>query len=278
MWTTFVEGGKGSRGAPSTHACAGRTGRRSKPPPQFGHTFDRTASTQSRQNVHSYEQIIASVALGASGRLQFSHVGRSSSMFALCQGAFPHRSTRREDAGSPRPCAPSNGRTLAGAELVPGWQRWLCLVGIAGRTLGGILVETPGDIGSSGGDRVAERVRVREISNQEGNRLLRIVRRSTGSVVTWRRAQMVLLSAQGVDVAEIAQVTFTSPDRVRDVLHNFNLDGVRLAVATLPRRPPADFHPGAAPPDQAARPIASPGPRPAVLHLVIDEAGRVPGR
>jgi hypothetical protein len=36
---------------------------------------------------------------------------------------------------------------------------------------------------------------------------------------------MVLLSAQGMDVAEIAQVTFTSPGRVRDVLHNFNLDG-----------------------------------------------------
>jgi hypothetical protein len=49
LWTTFVEGGKGSRGAPSIHACAGRTGRRAKPPPQFGHTFDRTLSTQSRQ-------------------------------------------------------------------------------------------------------------------------------------------------------------------------------------------------------------------------------------
>jgi transposase len=72
---------------------------------------------------------------------------------------------------------------------------------------------------------VAERVRVRDITNDEGNRLLRIVRRSSGSVVTWRRAQMVLLSAQGVDVAQIAQVTFASPDRVRDVLHNFNLDG-----------------------------------------------------
>jgi transposase len=72
---------------------------------------------------------------------------------------------------------------------------------------------------------VAERVRVRGITNEEGNRLLRIVRRSSGSVVTWRRAQMVLLSAQGMDVPAIAQVTFTSPDRVRDVLHNFNLDG-----------------------------------------------------
>jgi hypothetical protein len=36
-------------------------------------------------------------------------------------------------------------------------------------------------------------VQVRTISNDEGNRLLRIVRRGTGSVVTWRRAQMVLL-------------------------------------------------------------------------------------
>ena len=68
-------------------------------------------------------------------------------------------------------------------------------------------------------------IRVREISNEEGNRLLRIVRRSSGSVVTWRRAQMVLLSAQGMDVAQIAQVAFTSPDRVRAVIHNFNDDG-----------------------------------------------------
>lgn len=72
---------------------------------------------------------------------------------------------------------------------------------------------------------MAERVRVREISNEEGNRLLRTVRRSSGSVVTWRRSQMVLLSAQGMDVGQIAQVTFTSPDRVRDVIHNFNADG-----------------------------------------------------
>lgn len=72
---------------------------------------------------------------------------------------------------------------------------------------------------------MAERVRVRDITNDEGNRLLRIVRRSSGSVVTWRRAQMVLLSAQGMDVAAIAGVSFTSPDRVRDVIHNFNSDG-----------------------------------------------------
>ncbi|MFK0127044.1 IS630 family transposase [Streptomyces nigra] len=72
---------------------------------------------------------------------------------------------------------------------------------------------------------MAERVRVREIDDDEGRRLLRIIRRGTGSVVTWRRAQMVLLSAQGMPVAKIAEVTFTSADRVRDVLHNFNADG-----------------------------------------------------
>jgi hypothetical protein len=58
-------------------------------------------------------------------------------------------------------------------------------------------------------------------------------------VVTWRRAQMILLSAQGMPVPRIAEVTFTSADRVRDVIHNFNLDGFN---ALYPRyragRPP----------------------------------------
>ncbi|MER7008584.1 IS630 family transposase [Dactylosporangium sp. NPDC000555] len=76
--------------------------------------------------------------------------------------------------------------------------------------------------------------------------MLRIVRRSSGSVVTWRRAQMILLSAQGMDPARIAEVTFTSPDRVRDVIHNFNADGFdslypryrggRPPTFTLPQR------------------------------------------
>ena len=72
---------------------------------------------------------------------------------------------------------------------------------------------------------VREGLRVREITDEEGNRLLRIVRRSSGSVVTWRRSQMVLLSAQGMDVAQIAKVAFTSADRVREVVNNFNDDG-----------------------------------------------------
>ena len=53
---------------------------------------------------------------------------------------------------------------------------------------------------------MAEPVRVREIEGNEGQRLLRIIRRGTGSVVTWRRAQMVLLSAQVMPVARIGAV------------------------------------------------------------------------
>jgi len=72
---------------------------------------------------------------------------------------------------------------------------------------------------------VSERLRVREIDDDEGQRLVRIIRRGSGSVVTWRRAQMVLLSAQGMDAVAIAKVAFTSEDRVRDVIRNFNADG-----------------------------------------------------
>jgi hypothetical protein len=39
--------------------------------------------------------------------------------------------------------------------------------------------------------------RVRDIDNDEGHQLLRIVQRDARSVVTWRPAQVVLLSAQG---------------------------------------------------------------------------------
>src|ERR1700685_4049469 len=50
---------------------------------------------------------------------------------------------------------------------------------------------------------------------------------------------MVLLSAQGMDVAQIAKVAFTSPDRVRSVLHNFNADGFdSLAPRYAGGRPP----------------------------------------
>jgi transposase len=93
---------------------------------------------------------------------------------------------------------------------------------------------------------MAERVRVRDLTPIEGNKLLRIVRRGSGSVVRWRRAQIVLWSAQAMDVPAIARIAFTSEDRVREVIHNFNADGFdslapkyaggRPAKFTLPER------------------------------------------
>lgn len=72
---------------------------------------------------------------------------------------------------------------------------------------------------------MAERVQVRALAPAEGNKLLGIVRRGSGSVVRWRRAQIVLWSAQAMDVPAIARIAFTSEDRVREVIHNFNADG-----------------------------------------------------
>jgi transposase len=86
---------------------------------------------------------------------------------------------------------------------------------------------------------MAERVAVREISNEEDRKLLSIVRRGSGSVVRWRRAQIVLWSAQHMDVPAIAKIAFTSEDRVREVIHNFNRDGFdSLAPKYSGGRPP----------------------------------------
>jgi hypothetical protein len=100
---------------------------------------------------------------------------------------------------------------------------------------------------------VAERVRVREIDDDEGRRLVRIIRRGSGSVVTWRRAPTVLLSAQGMDVLAIAKVAFTSEDRVRDVIRNFNADGFSSLYPKVPRWAPAEVHAAAAAGDQEDR-------------------------
>ena len=73
-------------------------------------------------------------------------------------------------------------------------------------------------------------VRVRRLTDAEGRELQRIVRRGSGksdnSVVKWRRALVVLASAGGNDVAVIARMVQTSPDRVREMIHRFNERGM----------------------------------------------------
>src|SRR5919108_2362547 len=55
-----------------------RIGLRTSSPPQFGHTKPSFCEAQSRQNVHSKEQIYASFESGGRSRSQHSQFGRSS--------------------------------------------------------------------------------------------------------------------------------------------------------------------------------------------------------
>jgi hypothetical protein len=66
---------------------------------------------------------------------------------------------------------------------------------------------------------------MREIDDDEGQRLVRVIQRGSGSVVTWRRAQIALPSAQGMDAAAIARVAFIRGVRACTVICNFGAGG-----------------------------------------------------
>ncbi len=124
---------------------------------------------------------------------------------------------------------------------------------------------------------MAERVAVRDISNEEGNKLLSIIRRGSGSVVRWRRAQIVLWSAQHMDVPAIAKIAFTSEDRVREVIHNFNRDGFDSLAPKYAGGPAAQVQRRRAGRGQEDRSRPSDRLRRALLDLVAHQAGRPPG-
>ena len=73
---------------------------------------------------------------------------------------------------------------------------------------------------------VADPVRVRRLSDQEGQQLLRITRRGTGSPIRLRRAMVVLASAGGNTVPAIARLVQASEDTIRQVIHRFNEMGM----------------------------------------------------
>ncbi|MET7726466.1 IS630 family transposase [Streptomyces mirabilis] len=73
---------------------------------------------------------------------------------------------------------------------------------------------------------MAEPVRVRRLTDQEGQRLQQIVRRGGTSSVRYRRAMMLLASAGGNRVPVIAQLVQADEDTVRDVIHRFNEIGL----------------------------------------------------
>ncbi|MEY9962750.1 hypothetical protein ABIA33_000776 [Streptacidiphilus sp. MAP12-16] len=69
---------------------------------------------------------------------------------------------------------------------------------------------------------MAEPVRVRRLTDQEGQKLQQIVRRGSTSSVRYRRAMMLLASAGGNRVPVIAQLVQADEDTVRDVIHRFS--------------------------------------------------------
>ncbi|MEU0431914.1 IS630 family transposase [Streptomyces sp. NPDC006290] len=73
---------------------------------------------------------------------------------------------------------------------------------------------------------MAQPVRVRTLTKQEGQKLLRIVRRGSTSTVQFRRAMMLLASAGGNTVPVIARLVQADEDTVRDVIHKFNEIGL----------------------------------------------------
>jgi transposase len=73
---------------------------------------------------------------------------------------------------------------------------------------------------------MADPVRVRRLTDHEGQRLQQIVRRGTGSAVRLRRAMVVLASAGGNTVPAIARLVQGDEDAVRGVIHRFNEMGM----------------------------------------------------
>jgi transposase len=73
---------------------------------------------------------------------------------------------------------------------------------------------------------VAEPVRTRRLTDQEGQRLTQIVRRGRGESIRVRRAMMITASASGTPVPAIARLVATDEDTVRDVIHAFNERGL----------------------------------------------------
>src|SRR6266568_493177 len=73
---------------------------------------------------------------------------------------------------------------------------------------------------------MAEPVRARRLTDQEGRRLLQIVRRGKHGSVRVRRAMIIMASASGTLVPAIARLVAAGEDTVRDVIHAFNAKGL----------------------------------------------------
>ena len=73
---------------------------------------------------------------------------------------------------------------------------------------------------------MAEPVRARRLSDDEGRRLQQIVRRGKHGSIRVRRAMIIMASASGTPVSAIARLVAADEDTVRDVVHAFNEKGL----------------------------------------------------
>jgi transposase len=73
---------------------------------------------------------------------------------------------------------------------------------------------------------MAEPVRARRLSQDEGRRLQQIVRRGKHGSIRVRRAMIIMASASGTPVPAIARLVAADEDTVRDVIHAFNAEGL----------------------------------------------------
>src|SRR3954471_19204653 len=73
---------------------------------------------------------------------------------------------------------------------------------------------------------MAEPVRARRLTDDEGRRLQQLVRRGKHESIRVRRALIIMASASGTPVPAIAHLVAADEDTVRDVIHAFNERGM----------------------------------------------------
>ena len=81
-------------------------------------------------------------------------------------------------------------------------------------------------------------LRVRPITNDEGNRLRTSIRHSD-DLIEMKRAQVILASAQGFTVQKILVFSGMTEGYIRTLIHQFNTDGLAMFK---PRWNPGDRH------------------------------------
>jgi transposase len=73
---------------------------------------------------------------------------------------------------------------------------------------------------------MAEPVRARRLTDQEGQRLQQVVRRGKHGSIRVRRAMIIMASASGTPAPAIARLVAADEDTARDAVHAFNAKGL----------------------------------------------------